>query len=347
MKSKIKDSDLSHIWQHAEQCLQELDGARLFITGGTGFFGCWLLESLRFAKENFGLCLDIVVLTRNPEVFSKKMPHLALMPGLSLITGDVTDFRYPSGVFTHVIHAATDAQTMHQANPAALLKTIVDGTCHTLEFAHRARVKKFLLISSGAVYGVQPPTLSHIDETYPGAPDSLNPMSCYGLGKRMAEYHSVLCAKTYEFEIKIARCFAFVGPYLPVDAHFAIGNFIQDMMLNQDIHILGDGSTHRSYLYAADLVIWLWTIMCKGPSGIAYNVGSEEDIDLFDLAHLMSKVEGAQRVVTVAKMKTGGALPARYVPSTALAKRDLQLKQYVTLPDAIRRTLDWHLQCAE
>ncbi len=344
MLSAIEETDLAHIWQQAARCITELDSARLFITGGTGFFGCWLLESLRYAKAHLGLRTELVVLTRDPAAFMKKMPHLAKMPGLQLLRGDVTTFTYPPGEFTHVIHAATEASaTLNQEKPLTMLDTITEGTRHTLNFAAQAHVRKFLFTSSGAVYGVQPPTLSHINETYLGAPDSLEASSAYGLGKRLAEHLCVVHSRQYGFEVKIARCFAFVGPYLPLMSHFAIGNFINNVRQQNPIQILGDGSPYRSYLYAADLVVWLWIILCQGETGRAYNVGSEEATNLADLASLVAQSTHLNLPVLIAKKRDQNALPARYVPQTQRAQKELQLSQCVSLEDSIQRTLRWSL----
>lgn len=340
----IEETDLAHIWKHAAQCIPELNSARLFITGGTGFFGCWLLESLCYAKAHFGLQTELIVLTRDPQAFLKKMPHLASMPGLQLLAGDVTTFTYPSGEFTHVIHAATQASaTLNEEQPLIMLDTITEGTQHTLEFAAQAKVQKFLLTSSGAVYGVQSPTVSHVNETCSNAPDPLQSTSAYGLGKRMAEHLCAVYAKQYGFEVKIARCFAFVGPYLPLTSHFAIGNFINNARQQNPIQILGDGSPYRSYLYAADLVVWLWTILCQGESGRAYNVGSEEAINMSDLATLIAQTASMKIPVVIAKKADPSALPARYIPQTRRAQNELNVRQHISLEDSIQRTLRWSL----
>ena len=157
---------------------------------------------------------------------------------------------------------------MSDENPLLMLGSIVEGTRHTLEFARHSGTPKFLLTSSGAVYGRQPPTLTHIPEDYVGAPDPLDPRSVYGEGKRLAEQLCALYAQQYGVQSKIARCFAFVGPYLPLDIHFAVGNFIRDGLRGEPIKVEGDGMSFRSYLYAADLTIWLWTILFSGLPGV-------------------------------------------------------------------------------
>jgi nucleoside-diphosphate-sugar epimerase len=97
-------------------------------------------------------------------------------------------------------------------NPLLMFETIVEGTRRTLEFARTHEVCKFLITSSGAVYGKQPPEMTHIPEDYPGAPDPMDPNSAYGEGKRAAEMLCRLYARQFGLETKVARCFAFVGP---------------------------------------------------------------------------------------------------------------------------------------
>ncbi len=285
----ISSPDLEYILEKTQPLWQELRGNRIFITGGTGFFGCWLLESFLAANDAFHLQARAVVLTRSPEQFQRRCPHLAQSDSIELIEGDVRDFAFPPGEFPFVIHAATESVPKHTANrPQEMLATIVDGTRRCLEFAESHGTKKFLLTSSGAVYGPQPSAMTHIAEDYRGAPDPANPNSVYGEGKRMAELLCALSAARSGMECKIARCFAFVGPCLPLDAHFAIGNFIRDAMRGGPIQIQGDGTPMRSYLYAADLAVWLWTMLFRAPSLRPFNVGSEQDLSIREIAEAVA-----------------------------------------------------------
>ena len=237
-------ADLDHILAHTRDTWEALRGRRLFITGGTGFFGCWLLESFLWANDHLDLGAAAVVLSRNPA---------AGHPAITLHQGDVRDFDFPPGEFARVIHAANDPSTsLAQRSPLAVLDTIVEGTRHTLEFARHCGAPDLLFTSSGAVYGKQPPCLSHVAEDYTGAPDPTSPASLYGEGKRLAELLCVLYNAQHGIRSKIARCFAFIGPYLPLDANFAAGNFIRDALAGGPIHIRGDGTPYRSYLYAAN-----------------------------------------------------------------------------------------------
>jgi len=251
----LEDQQL--ILEGRDSLWEELRGRRVFITGGTGFFGVWLLQSFAWANQEFGLGAEAVVLSRNWQAFCVKAPQLAADPAISCHAGDVRDFAFPTGHFSHVIHAATEASAkLNDEDPLLMLDTIVQGTRHTLDFARHCKAENFLLTSSGAVYGRQPPDLTHIPEDYLVAPDATDPHSSYGQGKRMAEHLCVLYARQYGIEAKIARGFAFVGPYLPLDIHFAVGNFIRDGLRGGPIVVSGDGTPYRSYLYATDLAIW-------------------------------------------------------------------------------------------
>lgn len=333
-------ADLDHILDHTRALWEELRGNRIFITGGTGFFGCWLLESFAWANDRLDLDAHAVVLTRDPARFEEKVPHLAQHPAIELIPGDVRTFTFPEGEFSHLVHAATDSAVVPSA--ADVVSTVTRGTERCVAFAQRARIGKLLFTSSGAVYGKQPSDLKNVSEEYVGAPDPLNPASTYGEAKRLAELQCALAAQSAQLEAKIARCFAFVGPYMNLEVHFAIGNFLRDQMNGGPILVNGDGTALRSYLYASDLAIWLWTILFRAPSCRAYNVGSEQEITIGELARTVAANDKPEVKIRI-EGKPTGAPPARYVPSTQRAQAELGLKQYVTLADALRKTRSWFL----
>jgi nucleoside-diphosphate-sugar epimerase len=338
----LADQDLDLILNETQPLWKEISNQHLFLTGGTGFFGCWLTESFLHINRALQLNAHLTVLTRDPAAFARKCPHLAADPALSLLEGDVRTFSFPSGDFPFIIHAATETTAKQSTGPLDTFTTIIDGTARVLDFAATHGTRKLLLTSSGAVYGKQPPAITHTPEDYPGAPDPLDPASVYGEGKRASEQLCALNARATGIEIKIARCFAFVGPHLPLDAHFAIGNFIRDAINSQPIAIGGDGTPLRSYLYAADLAVWLWTILFRAPSMQAFNVGSEQAINIRDLANTVTATLNPALAVDIAKLPIPGASPAQYVPSTQRAQQLLGLKQNISLEEAIRRTAAWH-----
>jgi nucleoside-diphosphate-sugar epimerase len=337
---RLSAADLDHVLEHTPQVWDQLRRARIFITGGTGFFGTWLLESLICAIDRFDLAIEAVVLTRSPERFAEKSPHLATHRALRLHCGDVRDFNFPDGGFTHVIHAAFPS-TKPLSDPRATVAVILQGAERTLQFAEHSRAEHFLFTSSGAVYGRQPADLLAIPEGYGGAPDPTEPRSAYGESKRMAELLCQLQSARSEVSVKIARCFAFVGPHLPLDAHFAIGNFIRDAIGGGPIHIQGDGTAVRTYLYAADLAIWLWTILVAGKSGRAYNVGGAQSVSMAELARRVRDELSPGAAIQQDQQPQPGQIVDRYVPDVARAARELGLEPSIELEDAIRRTAEW------
>lgn len=336
-------NDLDYILTQTLPLWENLRNQRILITGGTGFFGCWLLESFIWANEKLNLNAKAFVLTRDKQAFNRKWPRLAAQTCLQFWEGDVRDFAFPTGHFAYVIHAATDSHASLQGNnPLLALDTIITGTQQTLEFARLAQAKSFLLISSGAVYGKQSPTLSHIPEEYSCQPNLLHERSTYAVGKCTAEHLSCLYANQYNLDVKIARCFAFVGPYLPLDEHFAIGNFIRDGLKGKTITVNGDGTAYRSYLYAADLVIWLWTILFNGKTLQPYNVGSDEAVSIADLAQCVATLFNPHLAVHIAKAPAEQNHPERYVPDISRANQELGLVQKIHLNQALESTIKWY-----
>jgi nucleoside-diphosphate-sugar epimerase len=333
---KLPQEDLDLILRHTAPLWETQRGTRLFITGGTGFFGHWLVESFCWSNDRLNLGCEATLLTRDPERFAAKSPHIANHPAITLHKGDVALFQFPEGIFDTVVHASIDSK----ASSAQVMTGILHPMPKVLGFAALRGVQQMLFTSSGAVYGPQPSEISHIPEGYEGAV----PRTDYGQAKHFAEGICFGHAQFTGLSIRIARCFAFVGPHLPLDANFAIGNFIGDVLANRDIVIHGDGTPLRSYLYGADLAIWLWTILFKPSSETIFNVGAEQAYSISEVADAAAEVAGTFDV-KIGKRILGAPAPGpplRYIPSTQRAQTLLGLAPTVDLKDAIARTLRWH-----
>lgn len=339
----LSSQDLELILEQTTPLWEETRGRRIFVTGGTGFFGCWLLESFCHINQQLQLNAAITVLTRDPVAFQQKCPHLASRPEICLHQGDVRTFEYPAGQFHYVVHAAADTNALRAAQqPLELFSTIVHGTERVLRFASECGAQKLLLTSSGAVYGRQPPELSHVPEDWNGAPTTGDPSNAYAEGKRAAELLCTLHAGKGGLECKIARCWAFCGPHLPLDQHFAIGNFIADVLAHRPIQVRGDGMARRSYLYAAEMALWLWTILFRAPALVPINVGSAHDVSILELAQTVAATVAPGAEVHVAQPATPGSAPALYVPAVERASQMLGLRQRIGLAELVRRTADWY-----
>jgi len=341
----LPSRDLEHILDHTRPLWERLRGSHLFLSGATGFFGAWLLESLVHCDRQLQLGLSATVVSRNPEAFLEKMPHLAGHSSISFIKGDIRNFAFPEGEFDSVIHGAASTSLDAASRPAELMSTLIHGTERMIRLAKERGTKRLLYISSGAVYGRQPDSLKHIPEDYRGGPDWIDPNSVYGEGKRVSEQMCSLYALETGVRVAMARCFTLLGPHLPLDQHFAVGNFICDAIAGRSIAVKGDGSPIRSYIYAADLTIWLWTLLLRADdlptNPFPCNIGSSEEISIAELASAVaSALDPALKVEIASKTKLAERQP-RYVPDVQKARKTLGLVPWIGLEDAIRRTAEW------
>ena len=354
--SPLAANDLEHVLQHTADAWPVLAGRRLFITGGTGFFGCWLLETLLAANRKLGPGIEATVLSRNPAAFARRRPDLATAPGIRWARGSAIDFTPESvaralGVagerlaFDAVIHLATEADNARTvADPAAAIDTIAGSTRRTLEFASAVGARRFLFTSSGSVYGRQPPELDKMSEDFPGSSEPAHLNAAYAISGKAKCAAEALCGAFRQergIEVVIARCFAFAGPHLPLTGKFAFGNFVADALTGHDIVIKGDGTPVRSYLYAADLAIWLWTLLARGAAGRVYNVGSEHPVNIRELAEAVTRLLAPERRVRVLQTPDPSAPAERYVPDTRRAREELGLAERISLEEAILRTAAW------
>lgn len=335
--------DLGFITTRASALWPQLKGARFLITGATGFFGRWMLESLFDADRQLGLGIHVTALSRDPEAFLSRVPHLR-RPRLVWLRGSVATLSpesWEGGSLDTVVHLATEADMRASAaNPDAAAAVIAGGTRRTLEVAAQSGARRLLLTSSGAVYGLRPGGAELLSEESPeadpGASDS--PYAHAARAKLGAEK---LCA---DFAggpaCVIARCFSFAGPALPMDSKFAFGNFVGDALAGGPVVVRGDGSPIRSYLYAADLAVWLWTVLLRGAPGGVYNVGSERPVSILELARAVAGELGIADIRVVQEPGIAGVAD-RYVPSTQRARSQFGLRENFSLEEMIRRTAAW------
>lgn len=337
--------DLDHILKETLDLWTEIYGKRLFITGGTGFFGKWILESFIWVKENLNLDSEITVLTRDFEKFKREMPHIACHPSVRFIIGDVRNFSYPDGDFQYILHLASASAIGKYLgeDPLQRFDTIVQGTRRVLDFAVRCGCKKLLFTSSGYVYGSH--SVSRVSEEQPACVSPFDSNAPLGVGKLAAEFLCQEYSNKYGFQVKIARCFSFVGPYLQLNIHYAVGNFIRDLLMGGPICVESDGSAIRSYMYTSDLTIWLWNIFFKGKTCYPYNVGSEDAVTIKELANTVAQFSNDQIKVKIKNPPDPGKKPHIYVPSTKRARMEMGLKQSVGLVDAIRKTVNFYRKC--
>lgn len=314
----------------------------LLLTGGTGFFGKALLRHWQAAQGTGGPVPRVTVLSRNPDGFLAQHPEFVAQPWLRFHMGDILEpATLPMGAaFTHILHAAADSTLGPQLTPLQRYTQIVDGTRHLLDYAAAHRVPRFLLASSGGVYGPQPQDMAQLPESHHGMPDPLNAQHAYSVAKRCAEHLCALYGQQHGLQTVVARCFAFVGRDLPLDAHFAIGNFIRDALTRPQITVNGDGTPLRSYMDQRDLAHWLAVLLRDGQAGQAYNLGSDMAISIGELAHQVRDLLAPGKPVHIAATAAASAASFRnrYVPSIAKARAELGLALRYTLADAVHET---------
>lgn len=328
----LSEADLDHIDTFAAEAWEDLRGARLFVTGGTGFFGLWLLEGLLWANQRRQLGLSITVLSRDPAAFlNGRGRHLAGHPALHMLAGDIANFTAPPGEITHILHAASEGNADGSVDWAGrYLNDAIDGTRRIVALAAERQTRAVLLTSSGAVY-----------RPLEDADDYLATHRVYAESKRVMEMLLAEGARRHGFRGTIARCFCFSGAYLPLNSDLALGNFLRDALAGQDIVVGGDGTPLRSYLYGADLVVWLLRILVKGVSGQPYNVGGDHAVPIGELARRVAVAAGRPESVVIRGIPVPGATPSAYLPDLRRGQGELGLCVRIGLDEGIARSLSW------
>ena len=327
---------------------EKLRDKSLLLTGGTGFIGKWLIETLIHANQEYGLNCNLTVPSRNPNSFLEKYPGVLQYPYVNIVFSDLShDKTSILDIYDFVIHGATDV--ILKEKPKKYFQNILRSTQCVIDASSRADVDcKFLLLSSGAVYGPAPPGEHYFREGDNFSTHVNKVQQAYAEGKRFSEILCALEADTNaRFHYNIARCFSFVGPYLPLTEQFAIGNFINDVLNNREICVKGDGTTLRSYQYVSDLCTQLWKILLEGKPGEVFNVGSDQVVSIKQLANNIISALKAPIGMRMLGIPESGSLPQSYLPNIEKVTGTFNYQNKVNLRQSIIKTSKWYLSRQE
>jgi nucleoside-diphosphate-sugar epimerase len=339
----IIPEDISSIISRVGNKFFALSGQKLFITGGTGFIGSYLLKTVASLNDNHlkNPC-NVIVLSRNPDAFFRKLPDIAKRSDFKFIKGDIVNFDVSNFGCDYIIHAATVADPLTTKNdPLGSMETITRGTLNVLNLAEKNKVKAFLFLSSGAVYGIQPPELKQIPEDFIQGPELSLPASGYAEGKRYGEMLCSIYHQQHGIPAKVARLFTFTGPYLDLNAQYAVSDFIKKCLGKEPIVVTSDGTPVRSYCYSTDLTVALWEILLSNTRHTCFNVGSDDSVSISSLAGFVSSCFDKVVPVIINESASEGKLPSRYLPDITRLKDNLDFNLQYDSFASVKRTIDW------
>ena len=305
----------------------------LLIIGGTGFFGRSILDAYSRGLLSAWSIEKIIVISRNANKLTSTNPEL-INDNVELLDVDITSVdTLPFA--DYVIHAAASSDASRYTSQSDIeKKNIIQGTLNYCRLATRFHKDSMIVFtSSGAVYGYQPEYVKYLTEDMAfGDIENLDEVKkSYAYAKRDSEFSMQELGRV-GLNVSIARCFSFIGKYLPKDQHFAIGNFIADGIAGRDINIKADRKVYRSYMYADDLVRWLMTLAENAnPKCPIYNVASDEEVEIKELADIVANIFN----VGVQSLENNATHIDRYIPSVGKANNELGLCSDYELNEAI------------
>jgi nucleoside-diphosphate-sugar epimerase len=314
---------------------QQFDGSIITILGGTGFIGKWLIQALHEFSSNFGFSSEITVVTRDA-----RNAHRLFVEELGLKL-KIAEFDFTSGPTEleqsdFFINGATPSQKKTGLqNMDSLYTSSVNASQSIIRSAKKyGNMPKVVNLSSGIVYGSQELTVRNQIEK--SISITSNSHSGYLNAKIDSELIFSEAAAAGLVNSISPRLFAFAGPGIAIDEHFAVGNFLRDGMQEKQIAINGNPSTMRSYMYPTDLTIWLLSAVLE-PKNLNINIGSETPISMLDLANLISDMTSRKGV----KILGDDQDVSNYVPSTLCFRETYGVSEQIDVSSGLERWIEW------
>ena len=342
--AKFVRADCARVLTGQAKHLAALQGGVLLITGGTGFMGTWLAEMVAYLNDHHQFGIRLHLLSSRASLFHERAPHLAARPDIQLIERNILNLVELPDDTSWIIHTAGDPDNRnHATDPLRTLRVIVNGTDALLDSATRlGKLQKILHVSSGLVYGSQPMDLPNIPESFVGSLDCTVPSQVYAEAKRAAEIVCAAYRTQARLPIVTVRPFAFAGPHQRLDGPWAANSFIRDSLRGGPIRIQGDGESVRSYMYPADMALWMLTMLARATPGSVYNLGNPVGITLLELARKITK--GFPKPIPIIPRMLGLNAPraTRLVPDVTQAQEALGLTIHTDIDSTIRLAIQWY-----
>ena len=320
-------------------------GRTVLITGAAGFLPAYMVETLLFLNERrAGLPTQVLGLVRHEGRARARFAAYAGRPDLRLLVGDVSQPLAFGEKIDYIIHAASQASPKYyKTDPIGTLSANVQGTQWLLELARTDGAQGFLFFSSGEVYGqitnAQVPTR----ETDYAFVDPMDVRSCYAESKRMAETMCVSWHTQYGVPAKVARPFHTYGPGMSLNDGRVFADFVADIVAGRDIVMKSDGRATRAFCYLADATAGFFTVLLRGESGEAYNVGNDRaESSILGLAERLVTLFPEKHLQVVRQpVPTDGYLQSKITrgcPEISKIKA-LGWKPETTIEEGFRRTV--------
>jgi nucleoside-diphosphate-sugar epimerase len=331
-------SDLEDIVRNCEISFKELNSKEIVILGGTGFIGKWLVSGLLHANEVLNLRNIIHVYTRNPKSAKKLFGNVS-EEQMKLHRLDLMDTK-SIGIVTNAdiyLHGATPSVADTGSNSELAVKQTTFQATQLISRAvqeSRNKDQHVLHLSSGAVYFENSASQNPKPEVE--ILEEKKFLSKYAEVKLATEFQLKRNLANRNIPISNPRLFAFAGPHLALDRHFAVGNFMRDALEGRDVEILGSPNTIRSYMYPSDLISILIKVM-QEPHEQPINIGSPYHLNLSELGKLISNKFGTGKVIENDRVRESDA----YYPKIINQEKFLTSDQLVSLEIGLERWYNW------
>jgi dTDP-glucose 4,6-dehydratase len=306
---------------------------RVLITGGAGFIGSHLCDSL-IERGDRVICVDNL-LTGSAD----NVAHLMGRPKFTFINLDVTNYIHVAEPIDAILHFASPASPIdYMELPIQTLKVGSLGTHKALGLA-KAKKARFLLASTSEVYG--DPLIHPQEESYWGNVNPIGPRGVYDEAKRFAEAITMAYHRYHGVDAKIVRIFNTYGPRMRIRDGRAVPNFIAQALKNEDVTIYGSGKQTRSFCYISDLVTGILALM-QSSVNEPVNIGNPQELSIADMAHLIIKMTGSSSRVVFQPLPVDD--PQVRKPDITRARTLLKWEPKVSLDEGLTSTIAYFRQ---